>query len=165
MAIKVDSSRSTSSSEYFWVFVDWLKARCIEIDGVAFLVRTNDRLARGILCERSYVSFHVSSSKAVSGTVYRLIGFNIYSRTLLFLHYVVLVSHQNCIVAWVRKLLPVINMVFFKIALIESLGFNCLSTWQIRSCEVSPGSLFLTCLTAQSWLVMLLLWLTSSWRI
>ena len=138
MAIESDSSSPTSAGEYAWVFIDWFKARCLQINRVTFSVRRSNRLARRILCEGSDVFVHISATNAVSGTIYWLVAFNVYSWTLLFLDNVVFVSHKNRIVAWVCKLLPVINMVFFEITLIESLGFNCLATWQICSCEVSP---------------------------
>ena len=51
------------------------------------------------------------------------ISLNIDARAFLFPHNVIFVSHQDCVVTWIRKLLPIIHVMHFQLAFIESLSF------------------------------------------
>ena len=80
---------------------------------MALLICRDDRLARRVLLERDCLSLSIASN-AMSWTVEGLVRLDMDRWIVLFPHDVVFVGHQNGIVARVRKLLPVIDMVLLE---------------------------------------------------
>ena len=59
----------------------------------------------------------------ISQAIVWSISLNIDAWAFLLPHNVIFVSHQNCVIAWIRKLLPIIYMVDFQLAFVKSLSF------------------------------------------